>query len=167
MDTKHLVALGDEGWFANDAGIGDGSYAYGGLEGVDFVKNLKIPSLDYGTFHAYPDQWGYNNSWVNTWIMQHDAVGKAAKKPVIFEEYGSTLATGKQSVVGPWQETVRGKTSVAADMFWQFGTQGLSGGFRPFDDYAVYYDQAKGSDYEVLGFEHAAMMLAKEPVAKL
>ena len=58
LDSKHMVALGDEGWF-DTASIGDGSYAYSGYEGVDFVKNLAIPTLDYGTFHCYPDQWGY------------------------------------------------------------------------------------------------------------
>ena len=57
LDSKHMVALGDEGWF-DTASIGDGSYAYSGYEGVDFVKNLAIPTLDYGTFHCYPDQWG-------------------------------------------------------------------------------------------------------------
>ena len=42
-----MVTLGDEGWFAPADGIGDGSYAYGGAEGVDFVKNLGIETLDY------------------------------------------------------------------------------------------------------------------------
>ena len=44
-----MVSLGDEGWFAK--GYGDGSYAYGGAEGVDFVENLKISTIDYGTLH--------------------------------------------------------------------------------------------------------------------
>ena len=46
-----MVTLGDEGWFATADGIGDGSYAYSGGEssgeGVDFVKNLGIDTLDY------------------------------------------------------------------------------------------------------------------------
>jgi mannan endo-1,4-beta-mannosidase len=52
LDPNHLVTLGDEG-FMN--GGGDGSYPYTPSEGVDFVANLKIPDLDYGTFHLYPD----------------------------------------------------------------------------------------------------------------
>ena len=51
LDSNHLVTLGDEG-FMN--GGGDGSYPYTTAEGVDFVANLKIPDLDYGTFHLYP-----------------------------------------------------------------------------------------------------------------
>lgn len=51
LDPNHMVALGDEG-FGLD---GDTSYPYGKSEGVDFVKNLAIPDLDFGTFHLYPD----------------------------------------------------------------------------------------------------------------
>lgn len=51
LDSNHLVTLGDEG-FMN--GGGDGSYPYTASEGVDFVANLKIPNLDFGTFHLYP-----------------------------------------------------------------------------------------------------------------
>ena len=51
LDSKHMVTLGDEGWFASG---GDGSYPYQGSEGVDFVKNLAISTLDFGTYHLYP-----------------------------------------------------------------------------------------------------------------
>ena len=161
LDHRHLVAIGDEGWLTPPAG--DGSYAYSGYEGVDFAKNLAIKTIDYGTFHSYPEYWGYDSDWVNTWILQHDAIGKAAKKPVVYEEYGSTLPSdNKQTVVKPWQETVRLNTSIAYDSFWQFGAT-LSQ--NPFDGYAIYYDTTPGSDYQVLGYQHAAAMLAKNPVA--
>lgn len=55
LDSKHMVTLGDECWFAPPDSIGDGSYAYSGAEGVDFVLNLGISTMDYGTFHLYPD----------------------------------------------------------------------------------------------------------------
>ena len=54
LDSRHMVALGDEGWFYPPES--DGSYAYSGYEGVDFEANLCIKTLDYGTFHLYPDQ---------------------------------------------------------------------------------------------------------------
>ncbi|KAK4697230.1 mannan endo-1,4-beta-mannosidase, partial [Lecanoromycetidae sp. Uapishka_2] len=164
LDPKHMVALGDEGWFDNTAGIGDGSYAYTGYEGVNWVANLAISTLDYGTFHSYPDQWGYNDSWVNTWITQHDSIGQGQGKPVVLEEYGSTVSGNKSVVVAPWQETVLANTSVAYDSFWQFATT-LS--IDPFDDYAIEYSTVAGSDYEILGYQHAAQMLAKSPVATM
>lgn len=33
LDSRHMVTLGDEGWFAPADNIGDGSYAYSGAEG--------------------------------------------------------------------------------------------------------------------------------------
>lgn len=63
LDKNHMVTLGDEGWLTPSDGYGDGSYAYSGYEGVDFVENLKIPTLDYGTFHLYPNSWSYNYTW--------------------------------------------------------------------------------------------------------
>ncbi|KAJ0279255.1 hypothetical protein Brms1b_008594 [Colletotrichum noveboracense] len=57
LDSNHMVTLGDEGM-----GLpGDGSYPYQYGEGTDFVKNLGIKTLDFGTFHMYPDhcEWQY------------------------------------------------------------------------------------------------------------
>jgi mannan endo-1,4-beta-mannosidase len=67
LDSTHYVTIGDESWFCNK-GIADGSYVYGCAEGVDLVTNGQIPTLDQGVFHVYPDQWGYNCSWANSWI---------------------------------------------------------------------------------------------------
>lgn len=53
LDSMHMVTLGEEGWVWDGR---NGSYAYSCAEGVDFVKNLAISTLDYGIFHAYPDQ---------------------------------------------------------------------------------------------------------------
>lgn len=50
IDPNHMVTLGDEGM-----GLpGGSSYPYQKSEGIDFVKNLEIKDLDFGTFHFYP-----------------------------------------------------------------------------------------------------------------
>jgi mannan endo-1,4-beta-mannosidase len=50
LDPNHMVTLGDEGM-----GITGGTtYPFQFSEGTDFVKNLKIETLDFGTFHMYP-----------------------------------------------------------------------------------------------------------------
>ena len=162
LDPNHMVALGDEGWLTPP--LGDGSYAYSGYEGVDFTQNLAIKTLDYGTFHLYPDQWGYNYTWGNEWVTQHNLIGKQAGKPVVFEEYGSTNTTNHTIIAQPYQQTTLQNTSIAYDSFWQFATP-LSNGVNPYDNYAIYYDQTAGSDYNVLATKHAAAMLAKNPVA--
>lgn len=69
IDPLHMVGIGDgksasplmkisllifnsEG-FGLDIGS-DGSYPYTYAEGLDFAKNLKIDTIDFGTFHLYP-----------------------------------------------------------------------------------------------------------------
>ena len=54
IDRNHLVTLGDEGFF-NDPNDTSGDWAYNGADGVDFVANLRLRNLDFGTFHLYPD----------------------------------------------------------------------------------------------------------------
>lgn len=161
-----MVSLGDEGWLPPSYAGGDGSYAYSGYEGVDFVKNLAIKTLDYGTFHMYPDQWGYNYSWGSTWIAQHNAIGKAAGKPVVLEEYAAPTAALRKAWMPLWQDTVLKQTSVAADAFWQFATT-FADGVDPYDEYAVYWNATAGSDYQVLGTGHAKAMAAKVATATL
>ncbi|KAI4125710.1 MAG: hypothetical protein LQ341_006949 [Variospora aurantia] len=165
LDATHLVSLGDDGWFAPASSSylphNDGSYAYSGYEGVDFEKNLAIRTLDFGTVHMYPDQWGYNYSWGSTWIAQHNAVGKKLGKPVLLEEYAVPDGVDRVAIARPWQETVLHKTSIAGDLMWQFGTQFPSGN-KPLDHYAVYWDT---SDLRVLGNGHVSEMAGKKAVA--
>ncbi|MCJ1359291.1 MAG: hypothetical protein MMC33_009292 [Icmadophila ericetorum] len=164
IDSRHMVAIGDEGWFYPPEG--DGSYAYSGVQGVDFVKNIAIKTIDYATFHLYPDQWGYNFTWGSTWIEQHDAIGKMAGKPVVLEEYGSPYANNHTAITQPWQNTVVQSTSIAYDSEWQFATQLPSGAYEA-DTYAIYFNTTTGSDYHVLFIQHAANMLAKRAVANM
>lgn len=51
LDGNHLVTLGDEGFGLSD----NGSYPETYAEGVDWVKNLSIETLDFATLHLYPE----------------------------------------------------------------------------------------------------------------
>ncbi|KAK3670156.1 hypothetical protein LTR78_010003 [Recurvomyces mirabilis] len=156
LDSKHMVTLGDEGWFAPPDNIGDGSYAYSGAEGVDFSLNLGIKTLDYGTFHLYPDSWGYNETWGSTWIVEHDAVGAKYNKPVVLEEYGFATVPGNHTAVEePWQQTLLLNTSIAMDQFWQFGLPSLS---SLSDANTIFTNE---TEYITLAEDHAAVMLEK------
>jgi len=106
---------------------------------------------------------GYNYTWGNEWIEQHNAIGKAAGKPVVLEEYGVPDVSIRLGVEQDWQNTILNLTSVAYDSFWQFGTN-LPSGTNPFDSYATYY----GTDeFKVHGNQHAAAMCAKKREATL
>ena len=153
LDDSHMVTLGDEGWLC---GGGDGSYAYSCGEGVDFQKNLGISTLDYGTFHLYPDQWGYNYTWGNTWIVEHDAIGALLNKPVVAEEYGAQ-GPNMTAVEQQWQQTIVQNTSLGYDSFWQFGTT-LPSGTNDSDNYTIYYGTEQ---YQILVLDHVAARDAK------
>ena len=157
LDPNHMVTLGDEGWFCSG---GDGSYAYSCGEGVDFEANLQISTLDYGTFHQYPDQWGYNYTWGNEWIMQHAALATKYNKPVVLEEYGvannSYNTKNRTTTMTQYQATILA-SEIAYDGNWQFGTVFLDGE-NPFDSYTSFY----GTEY----YNETVIAHTKEMVAK-
>ncbi|KAJ7636377.1 glycoside hydrolase superfamily [Roridomyces roridus] len=100
IDKNHLVAIGDEG-FLNVPG--DFDYPYSGTIGIDFVANLAIPTLDFGTFH---DNWGESANtvgWGEQWITDHATAMTNADKPVIMEEFGTTNADTRPATYQSWQ----------------------------------------------------------------
>ncbi len=138
IDTNHLVAIGDEGFF-NNATSSD--YPYTGGEGIDFDENLKIDSIDFGTFHLYPTSWGESSaeSWGETWITKHAESQKSANKPVIIEEYGVT--SDKTTVYTTWLQAVI-DSGLSGELYWQAGST-LSSGKTSDDGYAIYPDSTE------------------------
>ncbi|KAJ4488580.1 glycoside hydrolase [Lentinula lateritia] len=152
IDTNHLVAIGDEGFF-NDPG--NPIYVYQGSLGIDFDANLNISTLDFGTFHLYPDSWGEpENPFGTQWIEDHATAMLASNKPVILEEFGST--SNQSGVYATWYSTVL-STGLTGDLIWQAGSD-LTNGPTPNDGYAVY----PGSDVYVLDTQHAAALKARD-----
>ncbi|TGJ87653.1 hypothetical protein E0Z10_g1151 [Xylaria hypoxylon] len=148
LDSKHMVTLGDEG-FGLATGS-DKSYPFQYSEGVDFEANLKISTLDFGTFHLYPESWGTTSSWGNTWITAHGAACKAAGKPCLFEEYGMT--SDHCTIESAWQKTALASSGIAGDLFWQLGTT-LSFGQTHNDGHTIY---TGSSDWTCLVTNHVA-----------
>lgn len=60
VDPYHLVTTGGEGEF-NFPGNPDWAYSSG--DGGDFYEELKVDTIDYGTFHLYPDWWTKTSAW--------------------------------------------------------------------------------------------------------
>lgn len=160
LDSKHLVSLGDEGWFAPPqiAPNSANTYPYQGAEGINFTANLNIPDIDFGTFHMYPEQWDETDNWGNDYIREHAAIGKALGKPILLEEYGSTKGN-KVEIMQKWQKTIRDE-GLAADTFWQF-KETLAKGNKPFDDYGLQYSTEEGSEYVEIVVKHAKAMKKK------
>ncbi|KAJ5209877.1 hypothetical protein N7472_000016 [Penicillium cf. griseofulvum] len=156
LDSKHMVAIGDEG-FGLETGS-DGSYPYGYGEGLNFTMNLGIDTIDFATFHLYPSsylanismQGGTTNDWGNGWAISHGAACVAAGKPCLFEEYGVTA--DHCAIEAPWQKTALDTTGVAADLYWQYGDT-LSSGKSADDGNTFYYGT---SEFTCLVTDHVA-----------
>ena len=83
LDAEHMVTRGDEGMGID----GGSSYPFQLTEGTDFAKNLEIETLDFGTFHMYPESWGVDETqFPLDWIEAHGKACVAAGKPCLFEE---------------------------------------------------------------------------------
>ncbi|KAL4919039.1 glycoside hydrolase superfamily [Aspergillus aurantiobrunneus] len=146
LDSAHLVCIGDEG-FGLETGS-DGSYPFGYSEGSDFAAALTIDTIDFGTFHLYPDSWGTNYDWGNLWITSHGQACEAAGKPCLFEEYGVT--SNHCAVEKPWQTSALNSTGVSGDLYWQYGDT-LSSGPSPDDGNTFYYGS---EEFQCLVTEH-------------
>lgn len=57
--------------------------------GNDFVANHLPHSVDYGSIHFWPDNWGRTDlAWGESWIDSHVAFAAALGKPLVLEEFG-------------------------------------------------------------------------------
>ena len=76
LDPAHMVTTGEEGFFDASDGVNNGESIYSGSDGTSFSHNIRIPEIDYGVFHMYPSWWSFPYEWGNTWIQEHDEIGK-------------------------------------------------------------------------------------------
>ena len=104
IDSNHLVALGDEGFFKRDGAKYNWDWNYSGGEGVDWDKLITIPTLDYGTFHLYPDGWNESVDWGTKYIKDHIEAANAVNKPAVLEEYG--IKNNQVNVYKTWANSV-------------------------------------------------------------
>jgi len=146
VDTKHLVAIGDEGWFQRP---GAQPYPYDPSVGISFDANILVPTLDWATLHLYPESWGQADNVTEfgiAWIRDHAAVQKTANKPVVVEEFGVSVANASEVYPLWWNEVLL--SGMTGDAIWQSGSY-LSTGPSPNDGFTYYpnstvYEQVRG-----------------------
>ncbi|KUI69375.1 Mannan endo-1,4-beta-mannosidase A [Cytospora mali] len=157
LDSNHMVTIGDEG-FGPLTG-GDGSYPYTtSAGGYTWADNINITTLDFATFHLYPDSWGQAYSWGDLWVTTHGAGCVAAGKPCLLEEYGGD---NNCTIENPWQETALNTTGIAGDLFWQYGdTLPSSGSQTSQDGNTVFFN---GTNWDCMVTEHVDAINALYP----
>ncbi len=103
LDTNHMVSVGDEGFLDG----GGSHWAYQANDGVDHKSLTALSTIDFGTFHLYPEDWGAKLDWGDQWIVDHLKVARELGKPTILEEYGVKVMRSKGTLgrmVQGWAE---------------------------------------------------------------
>ena len=153
LDSNHLVSVGDEGFLAG----GGEHWAYQARDGVDHAALTALPSVDFGTFHLYPEEWRAPKGFADKWILDHLQLARDLGKPTVLEEYGMKVERTPArlgQVSGGW-ETRRDQYRVwnelllanggNAALSWMLAGQGENQTRYPdYDGFAFYRDDPTG-----------------------
>jgi mannan endo-1,4-beta-mannosidase len=108
LDPNHMVSVGDEG------------------EHTEAL--LDIDTIDFGTYHLYPESSKMSMRKAMRWIERHVAAGKRAGKPVVLEEYGLTDVAARERWYPEW---VRAAEQGGGSLVWMIGSRNPEvAGFR-------------------------------------
>lgn len=122
IDPNHMLGLGSEGFFD-------------GKSGNDPLNQLKIDTVDFGTWHIYPAYHRVSPQDVINLNKSHCDVATQANKPVLFEEFGYGAQHADQaSVYQKWLESVRANPNCAGWVMWRF-TARMKNGSYPRDEH--------------------------------
>jgi mannan endo-1,4-beta-mannosidase len=142
-DPNHLLAVGDQGYFAGGSG-----WLHDGCRGVDTEAFLRVPEIDFGTVHLYPQSWKQADpvQFGIRWIEEHLAAGQRSGKPVLLEEYGMKIgrdgapsAHAHNSVYGHWLNAVL-RQNGAGDLAWMLASRDdATGDLYPDYDHFTFY----------------------------
>eukprot|EP00029_Vermamoeba_vermiformis_P011681 TRINITY_DN6495_c0_g1_i1.p1 TRINITY_DN6495_c0_g1~~TRINITY_DN6495_c0_g1_i1.p1 ORF type:complete len:634 (-),score=127.67 TRINITY_DN6495_c0_g1_i1:38-1708(-) len=140
LDSNHMVSVGDEGFF-NRQGVSD--WTYDGSEGVDFEAFLRLPTIDFGTLHLYPEDWGKSSdeSWATKFILDHINAAKNIGKPVIVEEYGYKDQNQRNRIYQNWLDVVYNNDG-AGDLVWMLAANVNGAPYPDYDQYTIYKTSA-------------------------
>lgn len=135
VDSNHLVAVGDEGFYCDDDPV---DYFTSCGDGVDSMGLSSLPNIDYMSFHLYPDHWGTDVEWSTNWIARHALDGQRINKPVVLGEYGFHDQSIRNPVFKEWTDTAM-EMGVSGIMYWILsGIQDDGSLYPDYDGFTVY-----------------------------
>jgi mannan endo-1,4-beta-mannosidase len=142
IDKNHLVAVGDEGFFNRRFSC---NHLYNGRYGVDCEAMLRLPNIDFGTYHLYPQSWGRTDrAFGLRWIRQHAKTARKAGKPMLLEEFGLRVGEGfvpnaaeRDAIYSDWLQAAT--NDGAGSLFWMVaGIEADGNRFRHADSYCLF-----------------------------
>lgn len=135
IDDKHLVSVGDEGFYCVPNPT-DWTENCG--EGVDTVAFAALENIDVMSFHLYPDSWGKDVAWGTAWIQRHFQDARALDKPAMLGEFGLLNKSMRNPNYKTWTDTVLTSGGAGA-LYWILSGKQDDGSLYPdYDGYTVY-----------------------------
>jgi len=164
LDPNHLITVGSEGFYGKSTPAlqqyNPQTWAAG--TGQDYVNNTNLPNIDFGTVHAWPDNWMIKDNetagFLDRWIQSHISAGAQLRpqKPIMFEEFGKKLTADQQgqadlisnlrdpvynSVYSSVQRAIDRDQPIAGSMFWKLAIPVFEGqNYR--GEYGVMFDDS-------------------------
>ncbi|HET9955540.1 MAG TPA: cellulase family glycosylhydrolase [Polyangiaceae bacterium] len=165
LDPNHMVSVGDEGFLD----VGGEHWAYKANDGVDHAALTALPDIDFGTFHAYPEDWGARLSWGEKWIADHARLARQLGKPTILEEYGVKVVRDDHGrIVKGLHDRLRAyerwnqlalRKGINGSMVWMLSDRDGPRLYEDYDQYTVY----RGDDTAKLLGAFASQFLTAAP----
>jgi mannan endo-1,4-beta-mannosidase len=151
LDSNHLVAVGDEGFFCEP---GTTDYFTDCANGVDNKGFSAVKQIDLVGLHLYPDTWGKSIAWSETYITDHLSEATTLVKPLYMGEFGLLSGNAKEAVYNDWTNLIFNGGGSGA-MFWDV----LPGTPSPANaELASTFDEEAGSPVLPLMSDFAEMM---------
>jgi mannan endo-1,4-beta-mannosidase len=137
IDRRHLVSVGDEGFFCDGPDSPDWIDNCG--EGVDTVALTKLPAVDVMSYHLYPDGWGNRTAqWGAEWIERHNREAKKLGKAAMLGEFGWRDRNTRNPVYQQWTDTFI-RTGGNGFLYWILsGSQDDGTPYPDYDGFTVY-----------------------------
>ncbi|GAA5008767.1 cellulase family glycosylhydrolase [Actinopolymorpha pittospori] len=120
IDVNHLVCVGGEGFYDRSSF-------------VDPARELAIPTVDFGTWHTYPDYHGLTPGQVVDLIHRHSETARKAGKPVLLQEFSySALHDDQAEALRSWVDAIAQDESSAGWLYWRLVGRVISAPTRDF-----------------------------------
>lgn len=136
VDWHHLVGVGDEGFYCTDPTGTDQTTNC--ASGVDTRALTGLPSIDYMSYHLYPDSWGKDAAWGTRWISQHDLDAHRLGKPAILGEFGYQDKATRNPVYQTWTNAFAFTGGTGLTYWMLAGQQDDGSPYPDYDGYTVY-----------------------------
>jgi mannan endo-1,4-beta-mannosidase len=135
IDDKHLVSVGDEGFYCLPNPT---HWTENCGEGVDTVAFTALENIDVMSFHMYPDYWGTDVAWGTQWIKSHFVAARALDKPAMLGEFGLLDKSMRNPNYKLWTDTVLNSGGAGA-LYWILsGIQDDGSLYPDYDGFTVY-----------------------------